>query len=342
MKRVLVTGGAGFIGAHIVEELVRRGERVRVLDDLSTGKRENLLGFIGTIEFVRGDVGSARETLEAVTGCELVIHLAARPSVQRSIDDPVATNEVNVDGTLNVLMAAKETGVRRVVMASSSSVYGDSPTLPKHEQMIPNPKSPYAVSKLAAEHYLRVFHQLYGLETVALRYFNVFGPRQDPGSHYAAVIPRFVTASVEGGSPVVFGDGGQTRDFTYVANVVDATLRACVAPVVAGRVVNVAGGRRLSLLDVIATLSKLLGRDIKPTFSEARAGDVRHSLADISLARELLGYEPLVDVSEGLAKVVEWRAEEAEKALAPVEPGRVGELERMLGLQEEAGLEKAV
>lgn len=306
MSFYLVTGGAGFIGSNIVEELVRRGERVRVLDDFSTGKHENLAPFVEHIELLEGTLLDVAAVRRAVQGVDYVLHQAALPSVQRSIEDPLTTHTTNATGTLNLLLAARDAGVKRFVFASSSSVYGDTPTLPKEESMPPSPKSPYAASKLAGEHYCRVFAEVYGLETVCLRYFNVFGPRQDPTSQYAAVIPLFITAMLQGQSPTIYGDGLQSRDFTYVANVVEANLSAAVAPDVTGRVFNIACGQSYTLLDLISALNNILGNEIVPVYAAPRPGDVRHSLADITAARKALGYQPLVDFEEGLRRTVEW------------------------------------
>jgi len=306
LTQYLVTGGAGFIGSNIVEELVRCGERVRVLDNFSTGKRENLALVAGHVELVEGDLCDLPALRQAVEGMDTILHQAALPSVQRSIDNPLATHAVNATGTLNLLIAAHEAGVRRVVYAASSSVYGDTPTLPKREDMRPRPKSPYAVSKLAGEYYCQAFTAVHGLETVCLRYFNVFGPRQDPTSQYSAVIPLFIAAMLRGEPPAVHGDGLQSRDFTYVANVVHANLLAATAPGVAGRMFNVACGQRHTLLDMIAILNGILGAQIEPVHIDPRPGDVRHSLADIAAAQEALGYRVEVDLREGLRRTVDW------------------------------------
>jgi len=306
MARYLVTGGAGFIGSNIVHELLRRGETVRVIDNFSTGREVNLKDVLDRIELIRGDITDLDTVRKAVEGVEFVLHKAAIPSVPRSIDRPLESDRANVLGTLNVLVAARDAGVRRVVYAASSSAYGETPTLPKVETMAPDPLSPYAVSKLAGEHYCRVFTLNYGLETVALRYFNVFGPRQDPNSHYAAVIPKFVRAYIEGRPPVVYGDGEQSRDFCYIENTVQANLLACTAPGVAGRVFNIACGERTSLLQVLDLLSEIFGRRIPPVHEPAKKGDIKHSLADISAARQFLGYEPKVLFAEGLRRTVEW------------------------------------
>ncbi|MCX6032766.1 MAG: SDR family oxidoreductase [Chloroflexi bacterium] len=306
MAIYLVTGGAGFIGSHIVDELVQRGERVKVLDDFSTGRRENLLGARGQIELFEGDIRNRQVVQLAMQGVDYVLHQAALPSVPRSVADPLTTNEVNVTGTLNVLVAAREARVRRVVYASSSSVYGNNPALPKHETMPIGPLSPYATSKLAGENYCRAFHHVYGLPTVALRYFNVFGPRQDPTSQYAGVMPRFIVALLRDESPTIYGDGTQSRDFTYVANVVQANLLACYSQEAIGQVMNVACGERHTLLDLHSELKALIGKNIRPVFGPARVGDVNHSLAAIDLASRLLGYRPSVGWHEGLRRTVMW------------------------------------
>lgn len=306
MTLYLVTGGAGFIGSSIVAELVRHGERVRVLDNFSTGRRDNLGPFLERIDLVEGDLCDLPTVRQAVEGVDYVLHHAALASVQRSVDDPLATHAANTTGTLHLLVAARDAGVRRVVYASSSSIYGDSPTLPKREDMLPRPKSPYAVSKLTAAHYCQAFTEVFGLETVSLRYFNVFGPRQDPTSQYAAVVPLFITAMLQSESPVVYGDGHQSRDFTFVSNVMRANLLAATAPNVAGRVFNVACGQRHTLLDLIATLNDILDTRITPIHTAPRPGDVRHSLADITAAQEALGYRVEVDFHEGLRRTVAW------------------------------------
>ena len=305
MAHYLVTGGAGFIGSHLAEELVRRGERVRVVDSLITGKRHNL-AHIPRVEFIEGDLADPAVAQRAVAGVDYVLHQAAIPSVPRSVQDPVTSHRANVDASLNVLVAARDAGVKRVVYAGSSSAYGNAPTLPKVETMPAAPLSPYALQKFMAEEYCRLFRQLYGLETVTTRYFNVFGPRQDPSSPYSGVISLFVSALVEGRQPTIYGDGGHTRDFTYVANVVDGVLRACTAPAASGEVINVATGGRISLNDLFTTLRDLIGAQVEPIYAESRAGDVRDSQADISKARRLLAYEPIVDFHDGLKKTVEW------------------------------------
>jgi nucleoside-diphosphate-sugar epimerase len=297
---VLVTGGGGFIGSHLAERLCREGHRVRVLDNFATGRRENLLHLIDDIELIEGDIQSYERVHNAVRGSELVFHAAALPSVPRSVQDPLTSNASNVTGTLNVLLASRDEGVRRVVFASSSSVYGGNRELPKREDMPAQPMAPYAVAKLAAEGYCRAFFDVYGLETVSLRYFNVFGPRQDPVSQYAAVIPRFITAFIRGQAPVVYGDGEQSRDFTYVDNAVEASLLAAEAAGVGGETLNVACGERATLNEVLETLRGLSGREWAAEYTAPRAGDVAHSLADIRRARELLGYQPTVHLHEGL------------------------------------------
>jgi len=308
VARYLVTGGAGFIGSNLVEALLARGASVRVLDDFSTGKRENLASLEGDLEVVEGDVRDYRAVRRAVEGVEAIFHEAALPSVARSIDDPVGSNDVNVRGTLQVILAARAAGVRRVVYASSSSVYGDAPNLPKAETMAPSPLSPYAVQKLAGELYARIALGLFGVEVLSLRYFNVFGPRQDPEGEYAAVIPRFALAALSGKSPTIFGDGRQSRDFTYVANVVEANLRALEAPREAvGEVFNVGSGERHTLLDLVRALGKIAGRpEFAARHGPARAGDVRHSQASIEKARAILGYEPRVSFEEGLERTLAW------------------------------------
>lgn len=307
--RYLVTGGAGFIGTNIVEELIRRGESVRVMDNFSTGKRENLSEFKGLPELFEGDVRSYHVVREAVEGMDVVLHQAALPSVPRSIRDPLTTNEVNVVGTLNVLQAARDARVKRVVFASSSSVYGDNPELPKLETHMPSPLSPYAVSKLAGEQYCLSFSKIYKMETVCLRYFNVFGPRQDPTSAYAAVFPRFITSAAADQELVIYGDGEQSRDFTFVANVVDANIRASVADCPLGTVVNIACGHTYSLNNLVKQLGTILGKEIKVRHDDPRPGDVKHSLASIDRARQLLGYEPKIAMPQGLQRTVAWYLE---------------------------------
>lgn len=302
----LVTGGAGFIGSHIVERLVREGHNVRVLDNLVSGHESNLDSFRGGLELIRGDIRDAQLVKEATKGVDVVFHEAALGSVPRSVADPVTTHDVNITGTLNVLLAARDAGAKRVVYASSSSVYGETPVLPKVEEMTPQPLSPYALSKLAGEHYASVFNHVYGFEIVALRYFNIFGPRQDPESQYAAVIPRFITALLEGKPPVVYGDGLQSRDFTYVENVVNANLKAAEAEGVAGRAFNVACGGRYTLLDLLTRVKEILGSDIEPVHEAARPGDVRDSQASVEAAKRAFGYSVSVDFEEGLRRTVDW------------------------------------
>jgi UDP-glucose 4-epimerase len=304
--RALVTGGGGFIGSQLAERLLRDGYEVRVLDNFATGRRENILDFLGDIELVEGDIQSYERAHKAVRGCDVVAHLAALPSVPRSVQDPLTSNATNVIGTLNVLLAARDEGVQRVVYASSSSVYGANPELPKREELIPLPISPYAVAKLAGEGYCRAFFDVFGLETVAIRYFNVFGPRQDPLSQYSAVIPRFITALQAGRSPVIYGDGEQSRDFTYVDNVLDGTTLALTTPGVAGQLYNVATGHGVTLNELYRLLSDLVGADIEPIYEAARPGEVRHSQADVSRAEAELGFRPAVSIEEGLRRTVEW------------------------------------
>jgi UDP-glucose 4-epimerase len=304
MPKVLVTGGAGFIGSHLASALLEQGQSVRILDNFSTGSRSNLQVLRDEAEIVEGDIQSYERVNRAVTGCEIVFHQAALPSVPRSIQDPLTSNATNVIGTLNVLLASRDHDVKRVILASSSSVYGANPSLRKREDDQTLPISPYATAKLAGENYARSFHQVYGLETVALRYFNVFGPRQDPNSEYSAVIPRFIIQLAAGEFPIIFGDGKQSRDFTYVDNVVEANLRAVDAPA-AGEVYNVACGERTTLNDLCGELRDILQTDVESVHTAARAGDVQHSLADISKARQALGYAPSVGLREGLELTVE-------------------------------------
>jgi UDP-glucose 4-epimerase len=302
----LVTGGAGFIGSHLVEALVQTGARVRVLDNMSTGNPLNLEAVIDRVELIEGDITDPETVRQAMRGVEVVFHQAALASVPRSVANPLATHRACVDGTLNVLLAARDAGVRRVVYAASSSAYGNSLLLPKSEHHLTLPLSPYAVAKLAGEQYCAAFSEVYRLETVRLRYFNVFGPRQSPDSPYAAVIPLFIQALTAGKRPVVHGDGSQSRDFTFVADVVQANLKAATAPNVSGRVYNVACGRQSSLLELIALLNDLLGTRIEPTFTPSRPGDVKHSLADIHRARADLGYEPATAMLGGLRRTLAW------------------------------------
>ncbi len=302
----LVTGGGGFIGSNTVDELVRRGHSVTVLDDLSAGKEENLAKVRGKITFIRGSITDHETTEKACRGVDYVLHLAARTSVPRSVKQPLETNDVNVNGTLNVLLAARDARVRRVVFASSSSIYGDTPTLPKREDMPPMPISPYGVSKLVGELYGRVFHRTYGLDFVALRYFNVFGPRQDPGSPYSGVLSLFITAMRDGGQPSVFGDGEQSRDFTFVQNVAAANLQACETPGIAGRAFNLGTGGRYTLNHTLRLLEGFAGRAAKAKYGPPREGDIRDSQADISLAVQAFGYKPEVNFEEGLRRTWDW------------------------------------
>jgi len=306
MGLCLVTGGAGFIGSHLVRALLERGCPVRVLDDLSTGKRANLAGLEPDIELVVGDIRDQDVVRRCVAGAEVVFHLAARGSVPRSIDDPKGTNDVNVNGTLTLLVAARDAGTRRFIYSASSSAYGDTPRLPKQEAMTPQPKSPYAVSKLAGEHYCSCFADCYDLETISLRYFNVFGPRQDPHSQYAAVIPAFLSRMLRGERPIVFGDGEQSRDFCYVENAVYANLLSLDADRLSGEVVNVACGQRVSLNQIIRLINETLGTELDAEYRPPRVGDVRHSLADLSEAARVIGYKPRVMFAEGLARSLEW------------------------------------
>lgn len=306
----LVTGGAGFIGSHIVHALVEGGVRVRVLDNLSTGHRENLAELAGKVEFIEGDLVNRRDMERALDGVEVVFHEAALASVPRSVEAPLDTNAACVTGTVMLLDVARRSGVRRIVFGGSSSAYGDQPVAAKHEQLLPMPLSPYAAAKLAGEFYCQSFYATYGLETVNIRYFNVFGPRQDPQSQYAAVIPKFITEMIAGGRPTIFGDGKQSRDFTYVDNVVRGNLLAAEAPAAVGRTINVACGESFNLLELVEGINRALGTSIQPVFEAPRAGDVRESLADISLSRELLGYEPIVDFDEGLRRTIEFYRQE--------------------------------
>ena len=305
MAQYLVTGGAGFIGSHLAEELIRRGERVRIVDSLITGKRQNL-AHLEQAEFLEGDLADFEVAQRAVQGVDYVLHQAAIPSVPRSVQDPITSNRANIDASLNVLVAARDAAVRRVVYAASSSAYGNTPTLPKNETMPTAPLSPYALQKLVAEQYCQMFTALYGLETVSIRYFNVFGPRQDPSSPYSGVISVFIRALVDGRRPTIYGDGGQTRDFTYVANVVDGVLRACQAPAASGEVINVATGGRISLNQLFEALNQLTGAGVEPIYADTRAGDVRDSQADIGKAKQILGYSPVVTFEEGLRRTVDW------------------------------------
>jgi nucleoside-diphosphate-sugar epimerase len=314
MSSYLVTGGAGFIGSHLSEELMRRGHTVRVADSLITGKRANLAHLPG-VEFLEGDLADFGFAARAVAGVDYVLHQAAIPSVPRSVTDPITSNNANVVATLNVLVAARDARVKRLVFAGSSSEYGNTPELPKREDMPTNPLSPYALQKVVGTQYCGMFWRLYGFETVTIRYFNVFGPRQDPGSPYSGVISLFSTALLDGRQPVIYGDGEQTRDFTYVANVVDGVLRACESPKAAGEVINVATNGRVSLNDLLRTMNRIVGTNLEASYKAARAGDVKDSQADITKARELLGYTPSVSFEDGLKLTLEWcRSEQAKSA----------------------------
>ena len=304
--RYLVTGGAGFIGSHIVDELVRRDHEVVVLDDLSTGREVNVESVRRKIDFRVGDITDLRDVQAACRGADFVIHLAARASVPKSVEDPIGTNRANIDGTLNVLVAARDAGVRRFVFAASSSAYGEVPEQPKIENMVPAPISPYGVSKYVGELYAQVFGRVYGLENACIRYFNVFGPRQDPTSQYSGVLSRFMLAVLQNERPVIYGDGEQSRDFTYIANIVDETLRACEAKGASGGVFNGGTGARITLNQVIRLLAKITGREIRAAHEPPRTGDIRDSQADISLARKVLGYEPRVLFEDGLERTWEW------------------------------------
>lgn len=306
MSVCLVTGGAGFIGSHLAAALVGEGRRVRVLDDFSTGRRANLAEIADRVELIEASICDGERVRRAMRGVEVVYHLAARASVPRSVEQPWETNEVNVCGTLNLLLAARDAGVKRFIYSSSSSAYGESDKLPKSESDLPAPLSPYAASKLAGEHYCACFARVYGMQTVSLRYFNVFGPRQDPDSPYAAVIPAFVSRMLAGRPPIIFGDGEQTRDFCFIENVVLANRLAAEAPQAAGQTLNIACGERISLNQIVGVLNELLGTDLAPEYREPRPGDVRHSLADISEARRVIGYEPRVRFREGLRRTLEW------------------------------------
>jgi len=306
MSLFLVTGGAGFIGRNIVKELLGSGHSAKVLDNFATGRRTNITEFEQHPDFtlIEGDLRNPGDVQKAVEGVDYILHQGALPSVPRSVQDPVTSNDVNVNGTLNILQAARTAGVKRVVFASSSSVYGNNPTLPKTESMPVAPLSPYALTKYAGERYCQIFHQIYGLETVALRYFNVFGPFQDPSSQYSAVIPKFITMIKHGERPVIYGDGLQSRDFTFVANNVHANILACTAPDAAGKVMNIACGDRFTLIDLVDAINELLGTRVEPLFEPERAGDVKHSQAGITEAEKFLGFKPLVGFMEGLEKTV--------------------------------------
>ncbi len=302
----LITGGAGFIGSALAHELVARGERVRVLDNLATGNKKNLADIVGRVEFVAADICDLPAVERAMQGVDYVLHQAALPSVPRSVQDPLSSHRANADGTINVLWAAKQAGVKRLVYAGSSSAYGDTPTLPKVESMIPNPLSPYAVNKLLGEYYNKVFHRCYGLETVSLRYFNIFGPRQDPTSPYSGVLSLFITKLLNKQTPTIYGDGEQSRDFNFVANAVQANLLACIAPNAPGNVYNVGTGSRYTLNQTLAMLAKIIGVEPRAEYTALRAGDIRDSQADITAARRDLGYDPKVTFEEGLRQTVDW------------------------------------
>jgi len=306
MAYYLLTGGGGFIGSNIAERLIRDGERVRIIDNFSTGRRENLAGLNGSIELIEGDITDMATVRRAVDGIDYVLHLAARPSVPASVADPQSCHEANIDGTFNVLIAARDAGVRRLVYSASSSAYGDSPELPNRETFAPRPLSPYAVAKLTGEYYCKIFTELYDLECVSLRYFNVFGPRQNPASQYAAVIPKFITALLAGERPTIFGDGEQTRDFTFVENVYLANRIACTAEGAAGQVFNCACGKPITINELVAVLNEILGTSIQPQHLDERPGDVKHSAADVTMAREMLKFEPPVDLKTGLEQTIEW------------------------------------
>lgn len=307
MAKYLVTGGAGFIGSHLTRELVQRGHDVAVLDNLSTGKKENLADILENIRFVEGSITDLDTVMECCAGVDCVFHQAALPSVPRSVKDPITSDEHNIGGTLRVFWGAHQNGVRRVVYASSSSVYGNTKELPKHEGMQSRPMSPYAVNKRVSELYGSVFDDLYGLSTIGLRYFNVFGPRQDPNSQYAAVVPKFITRFLDGKAPIIHGDGLQSRDFTFIANVVEANIAACHAPGDAGgRPYNVALGGRITVKDLCLKIRDLVGCEIEPEYESARSGDVRHSQADVKAARDNLDYQGSVDLDEGLRRTVQW------------------------------------
>jgi len=306
MDKFLVTGGAGFIGSNICRQLVAEGCFVRVVDNLLTGKRSNLADVMDKIDFVEADMGDAEVAQSAMKDVDVVLHQGALPSVPRSVDDPAATHQHCVDATFTLLMAARDAGIKRFVYAASSSAYGDTPTLPKVETMPTSPLSPYAVGKLVGEYYCSVFSQVFGLETVALRYFNVFGPYQDPTSQYAAAIPAFVTAILKGEPPTVYGDGEQSRDFTYIDNVVEANLRAARAEKTQGQVVNIACGEAITVNAIIALINELLGKNVAPDYAPSRPGDVKHSLADITAAGNLIGYQPVVTFRQGLEKSIDW------------------------------------
>lgn len=304
--KYLVTGGAGFIGSHLVENLVIQGHDVRVLDNFLTGKRENIAEFLEDIDLIEGDIRDLEACRQALAGVDFVLHQAALPSVPRSIEDPILTNEINIKGTLNLLLASREQGIQKFVFASSSSVYGDDEILPKKEGLEGAPLSPYAVTKLVGEKYCQVFSRVFGLSTISLRYFNIFGPRQDPYSQYAAVIPLFITQIIQGERPVIFGDGEQSRDFTYVANIVEANRLAIQVPEISGEIINVACGNKTTVNQLFESVRKILKKDIDPIHQDPRPGDIRHSYADITKARGVLKYEPGISLSRGLQETIRW------------------------------------
>ena len=309
MAGYVVTGGGGFIGSHIVEELLHRAQAVKIIDNFSTGRHANIKAFERDVEVIEADLAAAPDLVRHLRGADYVIHQAAIPSVPKSVLDPIPSHHANVNGTFKLLLACREAGVRRVVYASSSSLYGDSPTLPKHEEMLPNPLSPYGAQKLFGEVYCQVFTRAYGLETVSLRYFNVFGPRQDPSSQYSGVLSLFITAVLQGRQPTIYGDGLQSRDFTYVQNVVDGNLLACTAPGVAGETFNVACGDRITVNSTLQLINKITGKDIRPILTDPRAGDIKHSQADIRKAETKLGYKPKISFEEGLRRTIDWYRE---------------------------------
>lgn len=309
--KYLVTGGAGFIGSNLVKELVNRGEQVRILDNFSTGRRQNIRDFQSDIEVVDGDIRDFWVTFDACKGVDFVLHQAALPSVNRSVENPLTSNDVNINGTLTVLECARRQGVKKLLFASSSSVYGDTPTLPKREDMLPNPLSPYAVSKLTAEYYCRVYATLYGMPAIAMRYFNVFGPNQNPDSQYAAVIPKFITSILSDEPPVFFGDGLQSRDFTYIDNVVHAVLAACKQDKVTCGEFNLACGSQYTLRDLVNQLNLLIGKNIQPKIAPPRAGDIKHSFADVSKLQKAMGFKAIVNFSDGLEKTIAFFKREA-------------------------------
>ncbi len=306
MKKFLVTGGAGFIGSNICTKLINQGSFVRVVDNLITGKKSNLTDILDRIDFIEADMGDENVARKAMKDIDVVLHQGALSSVPRSVDDPAATHRHCVDATFTLLLAARDAGIKRFVYAASSSAYGDTPTLPKVESMPPGPLSPYAAAKVVGEYYAKVFYEVYGLETVSLRYFNIFGPHQDPASQYAAAIPAFVTAILKDEKPTIFGDGEQSRDFTYIDNVVEANLLAAKAEHTAGEVLNIACGRAVTVNQIIEIINELLGKNIKPLYTDPRPGDVKHSLADITLAEKTIGYKPTVQFKQGLRLAIDW------------------------------------